>query len=100
MSTPRLPAPRSSGRTISAAARRVVDGELEPVARAHPDVPPVGREDDVVREEGRLEAPQQPRLGRPGDVDDGDLPGLRPKRDPDGAAGRVDRDVPGERADR
>src|SRR4029077_8691613 len=80
-------------------APKHVDGELVSVARADPGVATVGRETDVVGEEGRPEAPYEARPGPMRDVDDGDLLGLRAERDPERPAARIDADVAGTCAD-
>jgi len=61
-------------------------------------VPSIGRDADVVREERGPEAADEPRSPRLGDVDDRELLRLRAERDPQRAAGRIDRDVARERS--
>ena len=67
----------------------VVDRERELVSGADPDVTPVGREADVVREKRRPEAPDDPRAPWTRDVEDDDLACLRAERDPERPCVRV-----------
>src|SRR5262249_40498421 len=71
----------------------VEDAQLVAIARGHPDMPAVGPDADVVRKEVRAEAPEESRPRSLADVHDCELPRLRPERDPEGPAGRIDRDV-------
>src|SRR6185503_5031113 len=82
-----------------ATAARGVDRELVPVSGADPDSVPAGSPADVVREEGRAEAPHEPGQGTLCDVDDRDLLGLGAERDPERAATWIDGDVTGEPPD-
>src|SRR6185503_21171441 len=81
-----------------AAAARGVDRELVPVSRADPDSVSSGSPADIVREEGRAEAPYEPGPGTLRDVDDRDLLSLGAERDPQSSPVGGDRDVTGERA--
>src|SRR3954466_9217443 len=64
-----------------ATGARVVDGELEPIAGADPDVAAVGCPCDVVRTERRRERSDETGTCSRREVDDRDLLGLRAQGD-------------------
>src|SRR6187401_2312475 len=74
-----------------------MDRDLVSVAGADPDTPAARSPADVVREERRPEATDEPRPASTGDVDDRNLFGLGSESRPQCSPARVDRDVPRER---
>src|SRR4051812_27314709 len=75
-------------------AANVVDGELEAIAGADPQVTSIRSESDVMGEKRRPKAAYEPRLCDLRNVHDRNLLSLRAERDRERPPGPVDRHVP------